>query len=170
MTLAVTGSLVAITPAQWAMAEQQLMSLPLAEPWLTIDQVQQQLLPVDDLGPAAVDIKALAYLKAVTEQSQMDENSRQFLVDGVGWLNDLSQQRLGVPYTAAQHSQQSELLHEIARTTSGENWLSLLMTYLIEALLSDPVYGANPNAIGWHWLQHTPGFPRPPATKKWYRL
>ena len=33
--------------------------------------------------------------------------------------------------------------------------------YIFEALLSDPVYGGNPEGIGWRWLGHRPGFPRP---------
>jgi gluconate 2-dehydrogenase gamma chain len=43
--------------------------------------------------------------------------------------------------------------------------LSLLLYYIFEALLSDPVYGGNPGGIGWQWLEHQPGFPRPPADK-----
>ena len=50
------------------------------------------------------------------------------------------------------------------------NWLSLLLTYLLEALLADPVYGGNPGGIGWQWLAHQPGFPTPPADKTWYKL
>ena len=25
----------------------------------------------------------------------------------------------------------------------------------------DPVYGGNPEMIGWKWLEHQPGFPAP---------
>jgi gluconate 2-dehydrogenase gamma chain len=50
-------------------------------------------------------------------------------------------------------------------TRWGRAWLSLLLYYIFEALLSDPVYGGNPGEIGWRWLEHQPGFPRPPADK-----
>ncbi len=56
------------------------------------------------------------------------------------------------------------------RTRWGRNWLSLLLYYIFEALLADPVYGCNPNGIGWKWLEHQPGFPRPPADKIYTRL
>ena len=46
-------------------------------------------------------------------------------------------------------------------TTEGENWVSTLLFYICEALLTDPIYGGNPNGIGWAWLAHQPGFPRP---------
>jgi gluconate 2-dehydrogenase gamma chain len=35
----------------------------------------------------------------------------------------------------------------------------------MEALLTDPAYGGNPGGIGWRWLQHVPGYPRPPMDK-----
>ena len=42
-------------------------------------------------------------------------------------------------------------------TRWGRAWLSLLLYYIFEALLSDPVYGGNPDGIGWQWLEHQPG-------------
>ena len=49
-------------------------------------------------------------------------------------------------------------------------WLSTLITYTLEALLSDPLYGGNTNGIGWKWLGHDPGNPRPSADKIYGRL
>ncbi len=66
--------------------------------------------------------------------------------------------------------QREALLRRIEQSRAGGNWLSLLLTYLLEALLADPVYGGNPDAIGWRWLEHQPGFPTPPADRTWYRL
>jgi gluconate 2-dehydrogenase gamma chain len=42
----------------------------------------------------------------------------------------------------------------------------MLLDYIMEALLTDPVYGGNPNSIGWQWLKHQPGFPRPTTPLK----
>jgi gluconate 2-dehydrogenase gamma chain len=54
--------------------------------------------------------------------------------------------------------------------TNGKQWISTILRYILEALLTDPIYGGNPNAIGWKWLDHQPGFPRPPANKRYYLL
>ena len=40
----------------------------------------------------------------------------------------------------------------------------------MEALLTDPAYGGNPDGIGWRWLGHTPGYPRPSAATIYPRL
>jgi len=66
--------------------------------------------------------------------------------------------------------QREDVLRQIEQSQAGRNWLSLLLTYLPEALLADPVYGGNPDGIGWTWLEHQPGYPTPPADKSWYRL
>ena len=36
-----------------------------------------------------------------------------------------------------------------------------MLLYIFEALLSDPVYGANVNEAGWNWLGYAAGLPRP---------
>jgi gluconate 2-dehydrogenase gamma chain len=39
-----------------------------------------------------------------------------------------------------------------------------MLTFIFEAMISDPIYGFNKDEIGQKWLQHNAGFPRP--TKK----
>ena len=46
----------------------------------------------------------------------------------------------------------------------------IILTYLLQALLTDPVYGGNPNGVGWKWLHHQPGFPRPPKDETYFKL
>jgi len=67
-------------------------------------------------------------------------------------------------------AQQDELLREIARSDAGENWLSTLLTYIFEALLTAPAYGGNPGGVGWKWLEYVPGFPLPDADTLHTRL
>ena len=58
------------------------------------------------------------------------------------------------------------LLRRITASAAGENWVSTLLSYLLEALLSAPAYGGNTDRLGWRWLQYTPGFPLPgPGTR-----
>jgi gluconate 2-dehydrogenase gamma chain len=76
----------------------------------------------------------------------------------------------GRSFLALDDEQQELVLRDIAESDAGENWLSTLLTYLFEALLTDPVYGGNPGGIGWKWLQHVPGFPRPPLDKRYWLL
>lgn len=140
------------------------------QPWQTFAYVQQILFPDDGNGPSAMDIHATLYLKFVLNASDTAATDRDFILNGVGWLDDLSKTRHGRLFVACDLQQREQLLKHISQSRSGERWLSTLLVYVFEALLSDPVYGGNPNGIGWQWLQHQPGFPQPPTTKTYPKL
>jgi gluconate 2-dehydrogenase gamma chain len=174
--LTVLGSLAAAYPAA---ALQRLRSHATSvnelhwldqDPWKTIAAVQQQLFPSTEDSPGASDFRAIVYLRNTIENPAADGEDKTFIVNGVGWLNDLSRQRYQRSFTALDASEQETVLRQIEQSKAGRNWLSLLLTYLLEALLADPVYGGNPGGIGWQWLEHQPGFPTPPEDKSWYKL
>ena len=174
--LTVLGSLAASYPAA---ALQQLRSEQRAEadqdwrdqdPWKTIAVVQEHLFPSTENSPGAGDIQAIVYLRNTIENPAADGEDKEFIVNGVGWLNDLSQERYQRPFADFDESERETVLRQIEQSTAGRNWLSLLLTYLLEALLADPVYGGNPNGVGWRWLEHQPGYPTPPPDKSWFKL
>lgn len=141
-----------------------------ADPWKTLDAVQQHLFPAGDDTPGAADIGALRYLHNAIENPAADGEDRTFVFNGVGWLNDLTHTDYRQPFVALDEAQRETVLRKIEQSRAGRNWLSLLLTYLLEALLADPVYGGNPDGIGWEWLEHQPGYPTPPPDKVWYRV
>ncbi len=141
------------------------------EPWKTLAAVQQHLLPSEDHAPGAKDIHATSYLKNLVTGHAIGEEERNFITSGPGWLNDLAMQQHKAVFVRLTENQQTDLLQQIARTSAGEDWLAMLLTYIFEALLSSPIYGGNPGAIGWQWLQHDPGFPLPAtAGQTWQAL
>ena len=147
--------------------QQQLVQ---QQPWQTFAAVQQQLFPADGNGPSAADVHATLYLKFVMEAPDTNAEDRQFLLDGINWLNALTEQLHGKVFVALTAEQREQALHKIAASRAGERWLSQLLLYIMEALLTDPVYGGNPDGIGWHWLAHQPGFPRPSHDKRYMEL
>jgi gluconate 2-dehydrogenase gamma chain len=173
---AVAGLLAACPSAALAGLREQAGRAPVttgwlaADPWKTLDAVQQHLFPAADDTPGATDIGALRYLHNAIENPEADGEDRTFIFNGVGWLNDLSQKDYQQPFVALDEAQRETVLRRIEQSRAGRNWLSLLLTYLLEALLADPVYGGNPHGIGWEWLEHQPGYPTPPPDKVWYRL
>ncbi len=133
---------------------------------IVLDAVQIQLFPDDGNGPGARDLNAIAYLEwAMTDRQNKEDGDPDFIAKGIGWLDDLSEQTQGDSFIKLSDKQQDKVLKQIAKSQAGENWLSLLMYYLAEALMLDPVYGGNPEMIGWKWLEHQAGFPRPVAGK-----
>ena len=147
-----------------------ITSIPRQTPWPTIAAVQEQLFPSEADSPGASDINAATYLKNMLEDAEHDEDERNFILNGPSWLNDLSEKQYKKPFTQLDASQRELLLQRIARTNAGENWLSLLLMYIFEALLSSPIYGGNPDGIGWRWLEHNPGFPQPTSSNSYMKL
>jgi len=140
------------------------------EPWLTIAEVQAHLFPTEKNSPGAKDIHALEYLQTMILSPDIEPAERKLIHDGVGWLNDLSKQQYSKTFVNLTADEKEKILRQVEGSNAGSRWLSLLLTYLIEALLSDPVYAGNPKGIGWKWLNHQPGFPRPDKNKKYFKL
>ena len=104
----------------------------------------------------------MSYLQwALEDPSNQDDGDQAFIVKGLNYLQEQSKASYSKSYIFINKKQQYELLKQIEQTKLGENWMSLLIYYLIEALLLDPIYGGNPNSVSWKWLEHQPGYPRP---------
>lgn len=132
----------------------------------TVSAVQEHLFPKGPDSPGAADVNAAGYLEWAITAPGTDPDTRNTIVNGIGRLQDASRERFDVLFNRLNFDQREQLLRYLADETRwGRAWLSLVLTYILEALLSDPAYGGNPDQIGWRWLQHQPGFPRPPADK-----
>jgi len=142
----------------------------LSDPWLTLASVQEHLFPADETSPGAKDITALRFLKNMLNAPDTDSEEKQFILKGPGWLNDLSLKQHNKEFSQLDSETKEKILRQIETSKAGNRWLSLMMTYLVEALLSDPVYGGNNNQKGWQWLEHIPGFPTPTIDKVYFKL
>jgi gluconate 2-dehydrogenase gamma chain len=145
-----------------------------ADQWLTIAVVQDHLLPSEPAdaagGPGAREVRATAYLDRTLADPGFDPDIKRLIINGIGWLNEISEEREGRPFHLVDPGPREDLLRQIAATSAGERWLSNLISYTLEALLADPLYGGNPDGIGWRWLEHDPGQPRPTPDKIYGRL
>lgn len=130
-------------------------------PWPIFAAVQEILFPADGNGPSARDIQATQYLQLVLHTPDFDAAERKFILDGVAWLDQYAEEKNKSAFLGLNAQQKDAVLRAIAQSSAGERWLSALLNYVLEALLCDPVYGGNPQGIGWTWLQHQPGYPRP---------
>lgn len=151
------------TPTDLAKITQQ-------NPWLSIDQVLQHLLPSSASGPGAVEIQATNYLYQCVEHQPIAQAEKDFIFKGVGWLNSYSQSQLKQNFSELNHPEKETMLRAIAKSAAGSNWLNTLLNYIFEAMLSPPIYGGNPNGIGWQWLKHQAGFPLPKHGDRYYEI
>ena len=130
-------------------------------PLTTIALVQGDLFPKRDGVPTLEQIDAAQYLKRVLQQKRVTQEHKDFIFNGVKWLDEEAVVLYKMSYSALPSQERQNILHAIAKESWGEKWIDTILTYIYEAMLSDPVYGGNKDGIGWKWLHHTPGLPRP---------
>ena len=129
-----------------------------------LKEVQLILFPDDGHGPSANDVHALAYVEWVILDKRMDPDEVAYIINGIGWVEETAQEEYALSFIQLSSDKRNALIEYISKENWGESWLSVILTFIFEALLSDPQYGGNPNSIGWKWLEHFPGYPRPTPT------
>lgn len=135
--------------------------------WRTLAAVHAHLFPSEAGAPGAAELDTLGYLKAALDVPGFDPAERAAIIQGAEAVEAQAK-----PYAFAElaEAEREAVLRAVEATDTGRRWLEGMLNYLVEALLADPVYGGNPNGLGWRWLAHNPGFPRPPAGKRWFLL
>lgn len=129
-----------------------------------VREVQQFLFPNDGNGPGAVQLKADEYLIWVLSDPRKDPADTKYIIDGIGWVAETADEEYEKPFKQLNATEKEDLLAFIAKEAWGSSWLSIILTYIFEALIADPQYGGNTNESGWKWLNHYPGNPRPTET------
>lgn len=133
-----------------------------AEQKLDLDAIFMRLFPDDGDGPSANDLNVTIYLDwAMTDEVNINDGDPEFIIKGIGWLNQLAQDEIGLLFRQASDEQQDKLISKTIKSDAGHNWVSILLYYVIEAITLDPFYGGNTNQVGWQWLEHQGGFPNP---------
>ena len=123
--------------------------------------VQNTLFPSDGNGPGAADINAGTYVLWVLNDDRVDPEENQYLIEKLDKFQKRCVEETGYEFTDLNADEQHQFVREISEIIWGRRWTSRLLTLIFEALLLDPQYDVNPNEIGWKWLEHDPGSPRP---------
>lgn len=139
--------------------------------WRTLDAVLEHLFPSEADAPGAGEANALAWLQRVLLDDGTDAGHKELLRAGIAQVEKISAEDYSQDFVELPSARRETVLRAVEQSGSqGSAWLQEIIRYILEALLSDPVYGGNPHGIGWKWLGHTPGFPRPPREKRYFLL
>ncbi len=124
-------------------------------------EVQIILFPDDGNGPSATDINASKYLQWVISDTSMDPEEVEYILNGISWIEETVEEDYSQKFLELSIEEKETLIVNVSKTNWGKSWLSVILTLIFEALLSDPQYGGNTDTAGWKWLNHYPGYPRP---------
>ena len=129
----------------------------------TLALLQEDLFPDINQKLNTRTINARAYLSYILHHPRVSDDDKRFVKRGVVWMDEEAKRLFGASYMQLSSKRRQEVLAFVAKTQWGESFIETILTYLFEALLGDPVYGINKDEVGWKWLHHTPGLPRPTA-------
>ncbi|BAO45239.1 gluconate 2-dehydrogenase subunit 3 family protein [Thiolapillus brandeum] len=141
-----------------------------ADQWALIAAVQEHLLPSEAAAPGARDVNATSWLQWVLSDPAVESSQCRFFRQGAAALAELSRKEYGKAFVSLGAREKEALLRKYEARADGHGWLQELLNYIMEAMLTDPVYGGNPGQVGWKWLNHQPGYKRPPADKRYFLL
>lgn len=125
--------------------------------------LQEDLFPQARGVPTKDQINAKAYLSLILNHTRISDTDKEFLRNGVKWLNEDSISKYKKKYIKLNKAQRQIILNDISKTPWGESFIEDVLRFIFEAMLGDPVYGVNKGESGWKWLEHTGGLPRPKA-------
>ena len=140
-----------------------VMVMSADEVFASVTPLQTLSLVQDDLFPKAKIIRsnASAYISVILNHTLVTDEDKQFLRDGVKWLNEEAVTLYKKIYTQLTPQQRQNTLQTISKQRWGKNWIDTVLKYIMEAMLGDPIYGINKDESGWQWLHHKGGLPRP---------
>lgn len=128
-----------------------------------VSPVQTLAIVQNDLFPHAdkIGMRTYEYFHIVLNHSRIDDDTKNFIRNGIQWLNEESITLYKQLYVKLPHEKRQEVLHSIAKQQWGENWIDTILGFIMEAVLGDPIYGSNIKKAGWEWLGFEAGIPRP---------
>ena len=139
------------------------------EQWRLVAAVQAHLFPSEEKVPGAPEVRATAWLQWVLSDPDLPAESRTFFANGATGVERLAGQRFGRSFPDLGEAEREAVLREF-EGQGGQSWLREILHYILEATLTDPVYGGNPDGVGWRWLEHRPGFRRPSKETRYFLL
>lgn len=129
--------------------------------WLTFESVLDVMLPSGPDSPGARDVNAIGYLDAALADRDTDPADVALVRSGALWLDEAARRGGARDFPDAPSGARETALRAVAEHARGPDWVLLVLMFGLEALLGDPVHGGNPGEVGWLWLGHRPGEPRP---------
>lgn len=123
----------------------------------TINVLQNDLFPkAKELGINTAD-----YIGLVLKHSRISREDKQYLKNGVKWLNEYAVDMYEMQYTKLLTHERQKVLEGFSQESWGSSWLDTVLRYTFEASFGDPIYGGDNDEAGWKWLEFSGGVPRP---------
>lgn len=159
-----------IWPAGWPGLDRVRLkpTLPGAPPqaltgaeWRTLGAAVDRILPTEENAPGAAAVNAIGWIDALVADREIEEDEKARIRRGAATLDAFARKQGADDFASLSPTQQDAGLETLEARWEDRLILHALIAWSLEALLGDPIHGVNPEQIGWRWLDHRPGYPRP---------
>jgi len=133
----------------------------------TLYIIQNILVPNDGNGPSAADVNAHQYFVWTMQDEKLSTKDKSYFKDKLIAIMELCREKFGKNFIALSPEDQALFITNNIESGWTRSYFSRMITVIFEAMLLDPIYGGNINEIGWDWLNHIPGSPRPSKETKY---
>ena len=123
--------------------------------------MQQDLLHGTDAMPSYEQINPNKYLLIIFNHSRIGDDEKEYLRNGARWLNEEALEMYEKPYASLDADKRQRVLISFSSHDWGESYIYKVLSYMMESMLGDPIYGGNKNGSGWKFLGHRGGQPSP---------
>jgi len=125
--------------------------------------VLNHLFPNTNKYSGANNFKAFDFLMFISKHPSFEKSDLDFIIEGTKKLQNFNNKFLEL-----KKEEKETVLREFEKLNFGQNWLSTIMYYGIEAMLGDPIYGGNKNMLGWKNINHN--IPIPTASRAFGKM
>ncbi|KAB7887546.1 gluconate 2-dehydrogenase subunit 3 family protein [Poseidonibacter ostreae] len=123
---------------------------------IVLQEVYEILFPKTSTMPSSYEFNALKFLLSTINHKTFLDYDKNLIINGTN-----SFIRSFPKFLDLSKNEKKELVYSIVNDNDYANtWLSKLVYFGIEAMLSDPIYGGNTNEIGWKSIDHKIGYPK----------
>lgn len=130
-------------------------------------RLQNFLFPNDGNGPSAANVNAHQYFVWMLSDENSPKSEFDFWWNGLQKVQDEAKELLSKDVLKFTDKELDDFVQQKIKSGWSRKWFSRMLTIIFEAVMLDPIYDVNPNQIGWKWLDHTPGMPRPSEALKY---
>lgn len=127
----------------------------------TLKIMQKDLLHDADEMPSFEQINPNKYLTLIFNHSRVSQEEKNYLKNGASWLNEEAIEMYEKPYTSLDADKRQRVLISFSSRDWGKSYIDTILSYMMEAMLGDPLYGGNKDGSGWKFLNHRGGEPSP---------
>jgi len=125
------------------------------------------LFPKSSIAPSAKELKTDIYYIWLLNDSRLKPKKRHYLAANLSEIDKYCKENYKNKLIDLELNKRKEALKKISLTSWGENYLSSLMTIILESMFANPVYKSNPENIGWKWINFSGGYPQPNKKNKY---